>query len=163
MALPRIILIVVVLNTLILIASTGLNVYLLRGVTVDSEAGAGAETAQSSEDAGAAAPALDKQYQFFPVEKVIVNLRGNNRERYFVLDLVLQADLATETSQLEQLDPIVRNSVVANLSAMSFEALRSMSISDVQNQLEAALIADLSTRNLSQPFEHVLVSKMIVQ
>lgn len=161
MAMPRIILIVIVLNTLILIGSTGLNFYLLRGVA--TEAGVSAKTTESAENADAAALQVGKQYQFFPVEKVIVNLRGNNRERYFVLDLVLQADLATETSRLEQIDPIVRNSVVANLSAMNFEALRSMSISDVQKQLEAALIADLSSRKLSQPFEHVLVSKMIVQ
>ena len=160
MALPRIILIIVVLNTLILLASTGLNFYLLNGVVASNQSGAVGEELTATETAE---QSVAKEYQFFPVEKVIVNLRGNNRERYFVLDLVLQADLTVAASRLEQIDPIVRNSVVANLSAMGFEELRGMSISDLQGRLEAALIADLASKQLSQPFEHVLVSKLIVQ
>lgn len=158
MALPRTILVIVVLNTLVLIASTGLNVYLLSGAGAKNTA---MDTSLASEADGE--QVANKEYQFFPVEKIIVNLRGSNRERYFVLDLVLQADLAVEQSRLEQIDPIVRNSVVANLSAMGFEDLRSLSISEVQEQLEAALTADLLAKQLNKPFDHVLVSKMIVQ
>lgn len=158
MALPRSILIIIVLNTLVLIASTGLNVYLLSGSAGRADAAENASMEAAADD-----QLVNKEYQFFPVEKIIVNLRGGNRERYFVLDLVLQADLTVEQSRLEQIDPIVRNSVVANLSAMSFEELRGLSINEVQQQLEAALTADLLAKQLNKPFDHVLVSKMIVQ
>lgn len=160
MALPRVILIIVLLNSLVLIGSTGLNVYLLSGA-----GGAAGEVAAEAGGQETAAPARvsNREYQFFPVEKIIVNLRGEQRERYFVLDLALQADVKVPPARLQQLDPIVRNSVVANLSAMGFETLRSMPISELQAQLEAALDADLEAKQLRKPFEHVLVSKMIVQ
>ena len=74
----------------------------------------------------AAAEEATSEYRFFPIEKVIVSLKGENREHYFVLDLVLQADLETDPKKLEQIDPMVRNSVVAHLSAMTFETLRGM-------------------------------------
>ena len=159
MALPRVILIIVFLNSLVLIGSTGLNIYLLSGA-----GGAGAERMAPADTEGKpAARVANREYQFFPVEKVIVNLRGDQRERYFVLDLALQADLKVPPAQLQQLDPIVRNSVVAKLSAMDFETLRSMPIGDLQLQLEEALSADLKAKQLHQPFDHVLGSKMIVQ
>lgn len=157
MALPRIILVVVILNTLLLLGSAGLNYHLL------SQGGLGMGTPVGMTEAGSVESLANREYQFFPVEKIIVNLRGENRERYFVLDLVLQAELETEAHRLEQIDAIVRNSVVANLSAMNFEELRAMSISDLQGRLEAALDADLVTKRLNKPFAHVLVSKMIVQ
>lgn len=160
MALPRVILIIVILNSLVLIGSTGLNIYLLNG------AGAAApERIAEADGKTKAAPARvsNREYQFFPVEKIIVNLRGDQRERYFVLDLALQADLKVPAARLQQLDPIVRSSVVANLSAMDFEELRSLPISDLQLQLEEALSADLESKQLHKPFDHVLVSKMIVQ
>ena len=160
MALPRTILVIVVLNTLVLIASTGLNIYLLSGAGAGNTADSTLDALPESEEGDQSAA---REYQFFPVEKIIVNLRGSNRERYFVLDLVLQADRAVEQSRLEQIDPIVRNSVVANLSAMDFEELRNLSISEVQERLEAALTADLMAKQLNKPFDHVLVSKIIVQ
>lgn len=158
MALPRAVLIIVILNSLVLIGSTGLNFYLL------GEARSGAALA-GTESAEKAAPpqASSKDYQFFPVERIIVNLRGDQRERYFVLDLALQADVKVPGSRLEQLEPVVRNSVIASLSAMEFEVLRNLPISDLQRQLEDALKADLDARQLAHPIEHVLISKMIVQ
>lgn len=158
MALPRVILIIVILNSLVLIGSTGLNIYLL-----STAGGAAQERAGGAAGKDKGARGGSGEYQFFPVDKIIVNLRGEQRERYFVLDLALQADLKVPAARLQQLDPIVRNSVVANLSAMDFEVLRSMPISVLQVQLEEALAADLESRQLSRPFDHVLVSKMIVQ
>lgn len=156
MALPRIILIVLIINTLVLLGSVGLNLHLLNSMPAAGSVGL-FQTAEPAEES------LTREFQFFPIEKVIVNLRGQNREHYFVLDLVLQAELEVEPRRLEQIDPIVRNSVVAHLSGLDFQELRAMSISELQGRLESVLVADLAARNLSQPFAHVLVSKMIVQ
>src|SRR5690606_326651 len=119
MALPRAVLIIVILNSLVLIGSTGLNFYLLR------EARSGAALA-GTESAETAAPprASSNDYPSFPVEPLLVSLRADQRVRYFVLDLVLQADGKAPGSRLEQLEPVVRNSVFASLSPMEFEVLR---------------------------------------
>ncbi|MCY1288113.1 hypothetical protein D9M70_371370 [compost metagenome] len=58
---------------------------------------------------------------------------------------------------------MVRSSVVANLSAMRFDELRALQIPQLQQKLEAELLADFASRKVATPFQHVLVSKMIVQ
>ena len=80
-----------------------------------------------------------------------------------MLDLVLQAELGTEQKKLQQIDPVVRNSAVAHLSALTYEQLRGKSIPALQGELEQVLLADFATRKVAAPFQHVLVSKLIVQ
>ena len=69
----------------------------------------------------------------------------------------------TDPKKLEQIDPMVRNSVVAHLSAMTFESLRAMPIPELQGKLESALFDDFASKKLAMPFANVLVSKLIVQ
>jgi flagellar protein FliL len=155
MALSRVILTVLILNTLVLLGSAAANFYLLSSALPGL-----------SHLPFAAAPAgarMMPEYQFFPIEKVIVNLRDRDREHYFVLDLVLQSDLGVDRRRIEQIDPIVRNAVIAYLSGLSYQDLRTLPISEVQSRLEKVLLADLQTRNLGDLFSHLLVSKMIVQ
>lgn len=92
-----------------------------------------------------------------------MSLQGEGREHYFVLDLVLQSDIETDNKKLKQIDPMVRNSVVAHLSTMSFNTLRAMPIAELQASLEKVVLADFASRNIVQPFAHVLVSKLVVQ
>lgn len=156
MTMPRIILLLLIFNTLVVVGGTVFNYATLRSLQSGlplpglSSAGAGEEEKTS-------------EYRFFPIEKVIVSLQGENREHYFVLDLVLQADLETDPKKLEQIDPMVRNSVVAHLSAMTFESLRAMPIPELQGKLESALFDDFASKKLAMPFANVLVSKLIVQ
>lgn len=156
MTMPRIILLLLIFNTLVVIGGSVFNYATLRSMQSGqpllglSTASADAEEATS-------------EYRFFPIEKVIVSLKGESREHYFVLDLVLQADLETDPKKLEQIDPMVRNSVVAHLSAMTFEKLRAMPIPDLQSSLESALFDDFASKKLAMPFANVLVSKLIVQ
>jgi len=103
------------------------------------------------------------EYLFVPVEKIIVSSRGEDREHYFVIDLVLQARAEQERKKLESVAPMVRSSVVANLTPEKFEVLRAMPIGEVQTRLEKAVIDDFAARKVVVPFEHVLLSKMIVQ
>lgn len=154
---PRIILLLLVLNILFTLANSALTYFNWNTL----RHGASASSAEASSQ-----PAVledPSEYAFFPVQKVIVTLKGQNREHYFVLDLVLQAEVNQDLKKLAQLDPMVRNSVVSSLSEMSFEELRNMPIAQLQERLEKALNADFTSRRLLQPFQHVLVSKMIVQ
>jgi len=158
MTMPRLMLIILVLNLLITLGGVGANYWMLRtGVQAASApAGEAAEAATVAEVAAS-------EYQFFPIEKIIVSVRGTAREHYFVLDLALQAGKETEKVQLESLEPMVRNSVVSHLSALSFDALRELPVSDLQKKLESVLREDLAARNISVPFSNLLVSKLIVQ
>lgn len=156
MTMPRIILLLLIFNTLVVIGGTVFNYATLRSMQSGQPM-----LGQSGDDA--AAQEATSEYRFFPIEKVIVSLKGENREHYFVLDLVLQADLETDPKKLEQIDPMVRNSVVAHLSAMTFEKLRGMPIPELQSTLESALFDDFASKKLAMPFANVLVSKLIVQ
>jgi flagellar FliL protein len=155
MTMPRIMLLILLLNTLITLGGVACNYWMLRptlaGASVPREGDAHAEPSEPAE------------YLFFPINKVIVSVRDSEREHYFVLDLVLQADAGTEAKKLERIDPMVRNSAVAHLSAMKFDDIRKLPITDLQASLETALMSDLAIKNIAAPFSHVLVSKMIVQ
>lgn len=157
----RIILALLVVNTLVAAGSAYISYRVLSQPQTLAAPSVG-----SSGDANSAAPTNSGEaveYTFFPIEKVIVSLQGDGREHYFVLDLVLQSDIETDNKKLKQIDPMVRNSVVAHLSTMSFNALRSMPIAELQSSLETVVKADFASRNIVQPFAHVLVSKLVVQ
>lgn len=156
----RIILALLVVNTLVAAGSAYISFQVLSRPSVASvaaPAGAG-EAAAPAASTGEA-----EEYKFFPIEKVIVSLQGDGREHYFVLDLVLQADMDTDNKKLQQIDPMVRNSVVAHLSSMAFNQLRAMPIAELQTSLEKVVQADFASRQVVQPFAHVLVSKLVVQ
>lgn len=156
MTMQRIILLMLVLNTAIAVGCVALTYSMLKPLRSGLPA-------QSSVPADAAVEEGRGEYTFFPIQKVIVSLQGEGREHYFVLDLVLQADIEAEVKKLEQIDPMVRNSVVTYLSTLSFTQLRAMPIVELQAALEKVLLDDFASKKLAVPFAHVLVSKLIVQ
>lgn len=157
MSMPRVILLLLILNIAVTVAGFAFTYSLLkaRPVAVSGVDGEAAAVAEAEVEL--------TEYTFFPIEKIIVSLQGEGREHYFVLDLVLQADVKADVKKLEQIDPMVRTSVVAHLSSMSFSDLRSMPIPELQALLEKALLADFASKKLVLPFAHVLVSKLITQ
>lgn len=151
----RIILALLVVNTLVAAGSAYISFQVLN--RPQGNTGSALDFARSANANEAT------EYKFFPIEKVIVSLQGDQREHYFVLDLVLQAELDTDNKKLQQIDPMVRNSVVAHLSSMAFSQLRAMPIAELQSSLEQVVQADFASRQVVQPFAHVLVSKLVVQ
>ena len=158
MTMPRVILLMLVLNMVIALGGSAFNYYQFESFKAAGVAPVGAEGAEPASE-----PEATAEYTFFPIEKVIVSLQGEGREHYFVLDLVLQADIEADAKKLAQLDPMVRNSAVAYLSGLRFDELRGMPIAELQAALEKVLFDDFASKKLSTPFVHVLVSKLIVQ
>lgn len=157
MAMSRIIVVILVINTAVVVASGLLNYKLLNTFSAQLQATGSVSHAKPRVTAGG------EEYIFFPVEKIIVSLQDSGREHYFVIDLVLQAPAKTAADKLKQIDPMVRNSAVAHLSTLDFATLRAMPITELQTSLEQVLFADFASKNLATPFAHVLVSKLIVQ
>lgn len=154
MSMSRVLLLVVGLNTVITVGAVVLGYMHLKGEPwTESLAGGGGEPS----------PRKISEYSFYPVEKIVVNLSSENREHYFVLDLALQADKNEQTSQLSQLEPLVRNSVIASLSALAFSELRAMRVNEVQQLLDRELAKGFAAKGLHMPFSGVLVSKWLVQ
>lgn len=157
MPLPRIIVILLLINTLILIGGITLVYTMMQPLQ------AAAQLQPNADGSASVAKQPNKEYQFFPINKIIISLQEDGREHYFVMDLVLQTAIDEDSKKLEQIDPMVRNSVVSHLSGLPFSQLRAMPIADLQTTLEEVLTQDFANRNLAQPFAHVLVSKLIVQ
>lgn len=160
MSTTRLVLLMFVLNIAVVLGGLFVNYKMIQGATLGASQSA---TEAKAEEPGEEEEQEPAEYVFVPVQKVIVSLPGDGREHYFVLDLVLQAEFGTDPKKLEQVDPMVRSSVVANLSAMRFEELRALQIPQLQEKLEQVLLADFASRKVATPFQHVLVSKMIVQ
>jgi flagellar FliL protein len=166
MSMTRTVLIMLVFNTVIALGSVFINYKMFTSIRAQAEAPV--DDAADATDASAPvnrtiADGEAKEYVFHTVEKIIVSLQEDGREHYFVFDVVLQAERKTDPKKLEALNPMVRSSVVANLSTMSFSQLRAMPISDLQTYLENTLLDDFASKKIVAPFAHVLVSKLIVQ
>lgn len=157
MAMSRIIVVILVINTAVVVASGVLNYKLLSAFVAQQQ------TADAVSPSHPRMKTGGEEYVFFPVEKIIVSLQDSGREYYFVIDLVLQAPAKTDLHKLKQIDPMVRNSAVAHLSTLDFTTLRAMPITELQSSLEQVVFADFASKSLATPFAHVLVSKLIVQ
>ncbi len=144
-----------------------LMVFLLNALTVAGGVGAlyvmlkphlSVETQQAA--VSSSEPA---EYDFFPVERVIVSLRGEHREHYFVLDLMLLSEASDEPRDFSRIEPIVRNSAIAYLSSYQYDQLRALSLNELQERLQNALLEDLARKRVEPVFDQVLISKMLVQ
>jgi flagellar FliL protein len=151
----RVIVVLLVLNLLVM-GAVAAYFMTQRPFTGDAQA-AGGDSAEQRELSELSA------YQFLPIEKIIVGVRGAKREHYVVIDLALQISAKVDSKLLPPIVPVVRNSVVAQLSGMRYETLRRMTIVEVQELIEQTLFDDFAARRLKAPFEHVLVSKMLAQ
>jgi flagellar FliL protein len=155
MSMSRVILLVVGLNTVISLGSAVFGYLSFNGHL--------GGTAQTAAVTGEEARREISEYAFYRIEKIVVNLPGEDRERYFVLDLALQVDTKAHASTFKQIEPMVRNSVIASLSSLKFAELREMPINDVQARLSADLNQDFAAKGLDLPFSGILISKLLVQ
>ncbi|MBG6287571.1 MULTISPECIES: flagellar basal body-associated FliL family protein [Pseudomonas] len=161
MSTPRLVLLMLIVNIAVVLGGVFVNYKMIKSASL-APAAAASDKEAAKEDA-TEEEQESAEYLFVPVEKIIVSSRGEDREHYFVIDLVLQARAEQERKKLESVAPMVRSSVVANLTPEKFEVLRAMPIGEVQTRLEKAVIDDFAARKVVVPFEHVLLSKMIVQ
>ncbi|OBY87844.1 MULTISPECIES: flagellar basal body-associated FliL family protein [Pseudomonas] len=161
MSTPRLVLLMLIVNIAVVLGGVFVNYKMIKSASL-APAAAASDKEAAKEDA-TEEEQESAEYLFVPVEKIIVSSRGEDREHYFVIDLVLQAKAEQERKKLESVAPMVRSSVVANLTPEKFEVLRAMPIGEVQTRLEKAVIDDFAARKVVVPFEHVLLSKMIVQ
>lgn len=153
MLISRVILLVVGLNTVISVGSVVLGyLYLAPALTADTASKSVAE-----------APRKVTDYGFYPIEKIVLNLPEQNRERYFVLDLALQADNKVPVSTFKLIEPLVRSSVIASLSRLKVSELRLLAVSDVQSRIDEQLKQDFASKGMEVPFTSVLVSKLLAQ
>lgn len=104
-----------------------------------------------------------KDFDFYTVEKIIIGVPGEEKQHYFILDLVLQAEPGADKKRINNVLPAVRSAVVSYLSDKTYDGIRYRPFHVLQAELEAAILRDFSHKNIAVPFEHVLVSKLIAQ
>jgi len=156
MSISRVILLLVVGLNLVITVGGGVFVYLYLNAM---------PAAVSLAELGDVKPAQRdiSEYAFYPVEKIVLNLPGEDREHYFVLDLALQVDKNEQAGLFKQLEPLVRHSVIASLSSLPLGELKAMRINEVQQRLNAELARDFTAKGMQIPFSGVLVSKWLAQ
>ncbi|WP_447744403.1 flagellar basal body-associated FliL family protein [Pseudomonas nicosulfuronedens] len=163
MSTPRLVLLMLIVNIAVVLGGVFVNYKMIKSASLAPASATSDKEAAKADDKEEEQEQESAEYLFVPVEKIIVSSRGEDREHYFVIDLVLQARAEQERKKLESVAPMVRSSVVANLTPEKFEVLRGLPIGEVQARLEKAVIDDFAARRVVVPFEHVLLSKMIVQ
>lgn len=156
MSMSRVILLIVGLNTVITVGSAVLGyVYFAPQKSLGT-----APSEQTQQPVGGRKLT---EFAFYPIQKIVVNVPGEKREHYFVLDLALQAERHTDAKIFQNIEPLVRNSVIASLTSLKLIELRQLALDDLQVRIEGQLRQDFASRGIEVPFTHVLVSKILVQ
>lgn len=102
--------------------------------------------------------------EFVEIKNVVITLKGKGQtERYLLLELNLATNGPEETRKAQEMIPAVRGATVSLLSDLDYDTVRSMSVTELHDQLQAAYVERFKSLKMSVPFNDVIISKMVFQ
>lgn len=103
--------------------------------------------------------------KYLTVDKVIVMLRrgeGENVSHYLSADLVVATPVKQEKEAKEHL-PLLRSVAVRQLSDLSVDKARGMTIDQFAEELNKAYEETYEKEGREQPFKEVMIGKLIIE
>ncbi|WP_435954656.1 flagellar basal body-associated FliL family protein [Dryocola sp. BD626] len=149
----------------------GLLVVLLAAI-VGGGAAAGAiyfmkSSAPASADSKAAEKAKVKkesQNIFVSLSDSVVTLHDvDNDDHYMLVELALVVDNDVASKKALADEPLYQSIIVATLADMKYEEARTLKISELRKLLTDSLAKELSNREVTIPYNDVLVKKVVFQ
>ncbi len=102
--------------------------------------------------------------EFVEIKNMVITLKGSDEEeRYLLLEINLATATEKQKHLVEGMIPALRGATVTLLSAMDYHTVREMSVSDLREKLQGAYSAKFASLKIPQPFEDVIISKMLFQ
>ncbi|EMH4164208.1 flagellar basal body-associated FliL family protein [Pluralibacter gergoviae] len=102
--------------------------------------------------------------EFVEIKNMVVTLKGGaDEERYLLLEVNLTTADEKQKQIAEGLTPALRGATVSLLSAMDYRTVREMSIAQLREKLMEAYRAKFDSMKIQQPFEDVIISKILFQ
>lgn len=139
------------------ICTSALTVAGMQMLRADSKTG---ESALSSFFSASKSPVVE----FVEIKNMVITLKGSaEEERYLLLEVNLATTSEKQKHLVEGMIPALRGATVSLLSALDYHAVREMSVGDLREKLLSAYSAKFTSLKIPQPFEDVIISKMLFQ
>lgn len=112
-----------------------------------------------------AKPELSATPLFKPMERFVISLEGGAQTHYLVLELALVTHNPAQLTDLEELNPLIRNAMVQYFSHRTLENVRQelQDISALQGSLLGKLTTTLQGYGYRTYLDEVLITKVLVQ
>ena len=102
--------------------------------------------------------------EFVEIKNVVITLKSHrDAERYLLLELALTTHSPADARRANELSPAIRGATVNLLSAMEYDAVRSMYVELLRDKLMQAYSERFQSLNTRMPFNDVIISKMVFQ
>lgn len=139
------------------ICTSALTVAGMQMMSSDKKSGPGALSSFFSTSGG-------RHIEFVEIRNMVITLKGSaNEERYLLLEVNLATADEKQKQIAEGMIPALRGATVSLLSELDYQAVREMSVSELRAKLTAAYSEKFAGLKIPQPFEDVIISKMLFQ
>lgn len=116
------------------------------------------------EDTEVAPTAMVKKPQFLAMPRFVVSLEGGARLHYLMLELSLMSYDEDKIKQMEEMMPVLRNSVVKLLNNKRFDELsQAGQLPALEEEIRIALQGRMNEMTGGKGVERVLITKMVIQ
>lgn len=105
-----------------------------------------------------------REVEFVEIKNMVITLKGSaDEERYLLLEVNLATTSEKQKKVAESLAPAIRGATVSLLSELDYQAVRAMSVNALREKLMAAYSERFASLKIAQPFDDVIISKMLFQ
>lgn len=106
----------------------------------------------------------EAQLLFVEISNIVITLKNDGgKERYMLLELALTAATEDSAKQTELMIPAIRGATVALLTEKDYNAVRTLSVQALHDELMNAYQVRFSELKTRVPFNDVIISKMLLQ
>lgn len=108
--------------------------------------------------------AVVKKPIFINLERFVISVQGEDRLHYMMLELSLMTYNSQFETQVQEFMPLVRNSIVTELSHEDFAKLTAPdAVATLQDKLLVAIRATMQKMTGESAVDKVLITKLVVQ
>ncbi|WP_335902594.1 flagellar basal body-associated FliL family protein [Shewanella algae] len=107
---------------------------------------------------------VQPQASFYPLDKMIISVPGDEYPHYLLLELALKSRSDNAAQEIKAADPLIRNTMMRMFSSKSFNVLNQpQNLETLQLEARESLIKVLTKDQFTLDIEEVLFTRMVIQ
>ncbi|GIU37835.1 flagellar basal body-associated FliL family protein [Shewanella schlegeliana] len=105
-----------------------------------------------------------KSAQFYPLDKFVISIPGDEYPHYLLLELALKSRSQNVESTIKQADPVIKNSLMKMFSHKHFNELNNaQQFESLQKEAHGLLSTVLAENDFAIELDDVLFTRMVIQ
>ncbi|GIU22989.1 flagellar basal body-associated protein FliL [Shewanella sp. MBTL60-007] len=105
-----------------------------------------------------------KSAQFYPLDKFVISIPGDEYPHYLLLELAFKSRSKNVESTIKQADPVIKNSLMKMFSHKHFNELNNaQQFESLQKEAHGILSTVLAENDFAIELDDVLFTRMVIQ